>query len=51
LFAFAGIDTERALAISVLFGAALLVAALPGVPLWLAASERRAAPSPPARTS
>jgi uncharacterized membrane protein YbhN (UPF0104 family) len=50
LFAFAGIDTESALAISVLFGAALLVAALPGVPFWLAASERRAAPSPPAST-
>jgi hypothetical protein len=48
LFARAGIDTESALAISVLFGAALLVAALPGVPLWLAPSwERRAAAATP----
>jgi uncharacterized membrane protein YbhN (UPF0104 family) len=36
LFALVGVDTERALAISVLFGAALAFAALPGVPFWLA---------------
>ena len=48
LLARAGIATESALAISVLFGAALLVAALPGVPLWLLSlRERRGAPIPP----
>lgn len=50
LFARAGIETESALAISVLFGAALVVAALPGLVFWLAPSwHRRTAPVPPAR--
>jgi glycosyltransferase 2 family protein len=44
LFAFAGIDTEGALAISVLFGAALLAAALPGLTFWLLPSWSRASP-------
>ena len=48
LLARAGIATESALAISVLFGAAMLVMALPGAPLWLLSlRERRGAPIPP----
>lgn len=35
MFAFAGVATEAALAISVLFGLALLITALPGWLLWL----------------
>jgi hypothetical protein len=51
LFTRIGISNESALAISVLFGAALLVAALPGLAFWLSPSwERRVAPSPPAGT-
>ena len=47
LFAKLAIPAESALAISMLFGAALLVAALPGAAFWLAPSrEQRAAPSP-----
>lgn len=48
LLARAGIATESALAISVLFGAAMLVASLPGLPFWLLSlRERRGAPIPP----
>ena len=36
LFSQLGLSTEQSLAISMLFGAALLVAALPGVTFWLA---------------
>ena len=41
LFARLGLAPELALAISVLFGAALLVAALPGVAFWLAPTSAR----------
>lgn len=48
LFGRLGVGAESALVISMLFGAALLVAALPGVPFWLASPrERRAAQSSP----
>lgn len=36
LFSYLGVEAEQALAISMLFGAALLAAALPGVMFWLA---------------
>ena len=36
LFAFAGLDAGTALALSLAFGAAYLVASLPGCALWLA---------------
>jgi uncharacterized membrane protein YbhN (UPF0104 family) len=41
LFAYLGVGAELALAISVLFGAALLAAALPGVAFWLAPLSAR----------
>ena len=41
LLARAGVPAESALALSVLFGAALCVAALPGVAFWLAPSRGR----------
>jgi uncharacterized membrane protein YbhN (UPF0104 family) len=52
LFARLGVPAEQSLAISLLFGAALALAALPGLPLWLLpraprAAPPAAAPSPP----
>jgi uncharacterized membrane protein YbhN (UPF0104 family) len=44
LFAYLGVGAELALAISVLFGTALLVAALPGVVFWLAPLSARTEP-------
>jgi glycosyltransferase 2 family protein len=48
LLARAGVPTETALAISVLFGAALFVAALPGLTFWFAPVAYRKTPAPPA---
>ena len=46
VFAHLGLGAETALAISVLFGAALLVAALPGAAFWLTStSARRSGPT------
>jgi glycosyltransferase 2 family protein len=48
LLARAGVPTETALAISVLFGAALFVASLPGLTFWFAPIADRETPAPPA---
>lgn len=40
LFSAIGLSGESALAVSLLFGAALAIAALPGLPFWLAPRER-----------
>jgi uncharacterized membrane protein YbhN (UPF0104 family) len=46
LLARAGVPTETALAISVLFGAALFVASLPGLTFWFAPIAYRKTPAP-----
>ena len=45
LFAQLAIPTESALAVSVLFGAAMFVAALPGAAFWLAPASERSNPA------
>jgi hypothetical protein len=42
LLARLGVPVEQSLAISLLFGAALALAALPGLPLWLVPRATRA---------
>ena len=47
----AGVTAETALAISVLFGAAILAASLPGIAFWFAPAEMRRGVSPPAAST
>ncbi len=47
----AGVTAETALAISVLFGAAILAASLPGIAFWFAPAEMRRSESPPAAST